>query len=162
MSTLPIGGNSISFWDRLPYHEHKKPLHYSYLYSSSERQNYCFQDPEMEQVSFLPPFEINGKKVIFTINRQLALYYDQSFIYTISILLKKIKLPQSLDPDLLDKIATAVNYLSKGIEYEYLPGTAKQAGMGMIFLVKKGEIYCQATLSCLQGENSEICYQEVT
>lgn len=139
------------------------PPAYSYLYSSPTQQDYLFEDPEMDQVSFLPPFEINGKKVIFTFNRCLALYYDHSFIYSISDFLKKIQAPQchNLKQDLLDKIATAANYLSQGEECQYIQGTAKLLDKGLQFLVRKGGNLCKATLSPFAEEKSNIDYQEV-
>lgn len=142
-------GVTSSFTDVSSYFE-APPLHISYLYSSSEHHNYLFPDTKMDDVSFLPPLEITGKKVIFTFNRQLALYYDNAFIYSTSNFLKKIKLPRELNQDLLDKIGTVANYLCGGQDYEYQPGTAKFIGRGIVFLVKKGETLWRATLSSLK------------
>ncbi len=132
----------------------------SYVYKNSSRQNYLFEDPKMERYSFLPSFEINGKKVIFTINTRPAIYYQQTFVYSISDLFKKIQSPQNLDSELLEKIAIIINFLSGGKEYKYLKGTAKQVGEGLTFKVLKNCTPFQVTLPSLKKENSTAIYEE--
>jgi hypothetical protein len=113
---------------------------FSYIYHSQERNNYRFEldDSEIDEFSFIPPIEIIGQKVCFTHNRQPVLYDGQSFIYSLSDLFKKIRLPETLDSELLDKIATIANYLARGLDYEYVKGTAKQEGPKVLFCVKNG------------------------
>lgn len=160
MISVSLARLPFSFSEELcsPYFECKTPA-FSYLYSSFCREDYRFEDPEMEQVSLRTSLEITEKKVIFTFNLRHAVYYDHSFIYSISKFIEKIKPPKNLDKDMLEKIAIVANYLSKGEEYEYLTGTAKQTDTGLHFLVKKGTSLCQAILTSLK-EDAEVCYQK--
>ncbi len=130
----------------------------SYLYSTSQ-DTYLFEDSTMKHLSYIPSIEIGGKTVIFTFNQGLAIHYNQSFIRSISELFQKIQFPMSFNEKLLDKIATMANYLAKGTKYQYVEGTAKEEGRGILFFVKKGikSDLCQVTLSCL-AEDAEICY----
>src|SRR5262245_1231351 len=108
----------------------------SYLYNS-KRTAYQFVDPQMDDYSLLPQVEINGKKVIFTINLRPTLYYDNGFINSLPDLFKKVKFPQNLKQEMLEKIAIIANYLSLGEEYQYLPTTAIQQNGELTFFVKR-------------------------
>jgi hypothetical protein len=134
---------------------------YSYIYQSNHNR-YQYLDPEMDQFSYLPVIKLKEKQVIFTINPEEVIYYENAFFSSLPKLLNRIKPPKTLDQDLLDKIALIANYLAQGKEYEYLQGTAKQQGEKLTFLVKKrgGESHCRVTLPNFQ-KDEEIQYEEV-
>jgi hypothetical protein len=135
------------------------PPSVSYLYSSN-RQSYLFTDPQMDQFSFIPAIELKDKKLVFTINKKLAVYYDNTFFFSLPELVKKVQLPHSLNQELLDKIAIIANYLAQGEEYEYVTGTAKEKDSMLNFLVKKGENRCRVTVPSYR-ENAEITYEKI-
>ncbi len=133
---------------------------FSYLYNS-DHTAYRFADPHMEDFSLLRTIEILGKKVIFTINPQRVLYYDSGFINSLPELFAKIKFPQNLNQEMLDKIAIIANYLSLGEEYKYLRTTAKQLSGELTFLVQKGEEECcRVTLPSFK-DNTKTQYEVI-
>lgn len=139
---------------------------FSYLYSSPNRnheESYLFEDPQMDEVSYLDPIVIWNKKVNFTLfHQKLALYDGKDFILSLPDFLKKadfsskVSLPNNLSQELLDKIAIIANYLHQGKEYEYLKGSAQQQGEKLIFLVKKGSNRWEVTLPSFQIKNEAI------
>lgn len=131
----------------------------SYLYPP-DRQSYLFSDPQMDQFSFIPAIELKDKKLIFTINRRLAVYYEDTFFFSLPELLKKVKLPEGLSQELLDKVAIIANYLAQGEEYEYIKGTAKEKDHTLNFLVKKGNNCCCVTVPSYR-EADEIQYEKI-
>jgi hypothetical protein len=137
----------------------EQPSPISYLYNS-DRATYRFIDPQIDQFSFLSPIEIKGKKVIFTVNPQPILYYNNSFIKSLPELFQKVTLPQNLNQEMLDKIAIIANYLSVGKEYEYFPTSAKQQSGELTFLATKGKKYYRVTLPSFK-ENERAQYEEI-
>lgn len=142
------------------YYSRENTPSISYLYNSNG-QSYLFDDPEMQKFSLLPTtMKIENKEVVFTINKKHAIYYDRVFIYSLPELFKKVEFPYQLKQDLLDKIATIANYLAQGLEYEYLPGTAKQEKENLFFVVKKGKTHCRVTLLSFR-KNKDIYYKDI-
>lgn len=145
----------------LPFIEGKSPP-ISFMYAPSSPKDYLFQDPKMEECSFIPPIEFEGKTVIFTFHHHPALYFDRKFIYSISSLLERVSIPTNLNQEMLDKIATIANYLNPNQEEkcEYLSHSAKQIDAGISFFVKKEKNLCQVTIPSLKNTQN-ILYEEM-
>lgn len=146
-----------------PHYTIDKPPKLSYIYRSSPNKgspNYLFHDPQMDQFSFIHAIEILEKKVIFTIHTQLAIYYDDTFFFSLPELLQKIKLPKNLSQELLDKIAIIANYLAQGQKYEYEKGSAKEKDAALNFIVKSGDNYYQVNAPSY-FETAEIIYEQM-
>jgi len=148
------------------YESYPSHAEFSYLYSEGNT-NYHYPHL-LDDYSFLPTLEFNQKKIIFTFNQRYALYHEQEFIYSIKELIQKIKLPQSLDQNILDQIAMIANYLAQGKTYECLPKTTKLEGKELSFTVKpsfcckkKSDIHYLVRLPAF-GETDEIRYQLMT
>jgi len=73
-------------------------------------------------------------------------------------LFKRVKFPQTLDQDLLNKIAIIANYLARGNEYEVISSSARIKDQTLRFLVKKGDESFCAILPCFQ-EEEDINYE---
>ncbi|WP_068468252.1 hypothetical protein [Candidatus Protochlamydia phocaeensis] len=132
----------------------------SYMHNESG-DSFLYSEEDLEEISFLPVIELNGKKVIFTLSpqHQPALYYKKRFISTIRDVLQLVRFFPSLDQELLDKIATMTNYLYKGTDYEYLPHSAKMKEEEIYFMVKHECELCKVKLP-LSEKNCEVIYEE--
>lgn len=135
------------------------PSPYSYLYSY-DRQSYAFDDPEMDKFSYIPAIEFQKKTVTFTRNIDRAIYYDSNFYFSVPEFLNKIQLPNTLDQDLIEKIAIIANYLAKGEKCKYEMGTAQILDNHLNFLVKNGTEFCKVRLPSFTDDDT-IVYEEI-
>lgn len=74
----------------------------SYMFYSD--QEFCFEDPELHLFSLKPSFEIEGKPVVFTINKRPAIYYENEFFYNIIGFLKRVN-EQNINKDKFEEIS---------------------------------------------------------
>ena len=87
------------------------------------------------------------------------IYYDNTFIDSISEFFKKMTLSSTLDQELLDSLAIIVNYLAQEKDYEYLQGTAKIKDHMLTFSVTKDTE--QYVISLALKDDYEISYKKV-
>lgn len=135
--------------------KHSLPI--SYLYSPDDNcRHYRFKvsDDQMALCSLLPACEINGKKITFNYTDRYVLHCDNEFIDSPEKAIKKIGLPKKCNREDLDKFATIVNFLSRGMDCKYVKETAELDNEKLTFAAKEehNKVQYQVSLPLTKNE----------
>lgn len=123
---------------------------FSYLYSSNPTTStFRFSESLSAKHSLISPKKFDGKQIGFFLdqNQDPIIRCDNTDYHSLRELRGKVKFPTTLNPEDLEAIATIANFLARGLDCTYQPGTAMLEGQVLMFVVMEGSHRFKVTLS---------------